>query len=517
MAAVNKINANVVEINYAEEESIKTLPTTPVWYNLQPNTVTDFGGNVAKTPRKFFTADRQRRKGQTTDLDAAGSLNHDMVQEGLQRLMQGFFFASFRCKPETGGIADAGVITEVNATNEYVRTTGSFVTDGYAVGDMIYVSGCDTAANNGLKTVKTVTALELEVDQTLVAETPSGSPKIVMCGHQFASNDLSVDASTGDLPRLVSAAYTMTDLGLVPGETIYIGGDASGTYFAGTYNGGFARVRSVTATYIELDKTEGTMTDETTSGGETVQVFMGRVIKNETGTDIVRRTYNIERKLGAPDDASPSDIQAEYITGAVPSELTVNIPTADIAKLDLSFMALDFEQNDSTTGIKTGTRVAATEEEAYNTSSNVPRIKIAIVSSTDAAPTALFAFAEEVILSINNNISADKAIGVLGGFDATHGTFDVSGNITAYFADIASVEAVRNNSDVTLELHLVRDNYGISIDVPLLALGDGRLNVEQDKSIKLPLSYDAATGASIDTGLNHTLMMVYWDYLPDVA
>lgn len=598
MAAVNKINATDIELHYAEETTPKVLPATPVWRAVQPNTVTDFGGNVAKTPRKFLQPDRQRRKGQTTDLDAAGTFNHDLVQEGLQPLMQGFMFADFRYKPETAGLADGGVITSVGSSDDYTRTTGSFVTDGYLVGDMVFASGFTNSGNNGLKTILTVNALTLLTNETLTAEaSPPAAAKIVMCGVEFGLGDLNVDIS-GDLPALTTTTKDCTTIGLVPGEMVYLGGDAAINTFTETVNRGFCRVRSVATNTITLDKTESTMVAEdaaltvaviaaggttyavddvltlvggtfttaatctvtSVSGGvvdgisiteagnysvepsspvsttvvpsggtgctitatfsETthqIRLFAGRVLKNETGTSIVRRTYNVERQAGAPDDALPAQIQSEYLTGAVPSELTWNVPTADLAKVDVAFMAMDHEQRTGAVGIKSGTRVTATEEEAYNTSSNVPLIKISTISATDANPTALFAFAQEVTLVVNNNITLDKAVGTLGAFDATHGTFDVNGNITAYFSDVAAVSAVRNNSDITLEMHLVRSNQGISLDVPLMALGDGRLNVEIDQAITLPLSYDAATGASIVSTLNHTLLMVFWDYLPTAA
>ncbi len=513
MAAVNKINSNDIDISVAEEDSIKTLPVTPEWYAVQANSVTDFGGNVTKTPREFLTSDRQRRKGQTTDLEAAGAVNHDLVQEGLQRIMQGFFFANAVTKSETAGIGDSGVISSVGAANDITRLVGSFVTDGYEVGDLIFCSGFGVTGNNGLKTVTAVLALTLTVSETLTAETTTG--KVVQVGFEFATGDLDVDAS-GALPVLTTTAKDCTEFGLVPGEYIYVGGNVAANQFTTAANAGFARVRSVTANAITLDKTEATYITEA-DATQDMHIFFGRVFKNQTGTDIVRRTYNVERQLGAPDDALPAQIQSEYLTGAVPSELTLNVPTSDLAKVDIAWMAADHEQRTGATGIKSGNRNAATEEEAYNTSSNVPRIKIAVVSSTDAAPTALFAFAKEVTVAINNNISLDKAVGVLGAFDATHGFFEVSGNIEAYFADVASVEAVRNNSDVTLEMHLVRSNAGLSIDLPLLALGDGRLNVEKDEAIMLPLSHDAATGASIDSGLDHTLLISFWDYLPDQA
>jgi len=516
MAAVNKINSNDIDLSFAEEDTIKNLPVTPEWYNVQANTVTDFGGNVTKTPREFLTSDRQRRKGQTTDLEAAGSINHDLVQEGLQRLMQGFFFADYRYKSETAGMGDAGVITSIGAANDYTRLAGSFVTDGYEVGDLVFASGFTNSANNGLKTVLTVAALVLTVSETLVAEaSPPAAAKIVQVGFEFATGDLDVDAS-GDFPILTTTVKDCTEFNLVPGETIFVGGDAAANNFSNAENQGFARVRSVTANAITLDKTADTYVTEA-DATQDMHIFFGRVLKNETGTDIVRRTYNVERQLGAPDAALPAQIQSEYLTGAVPSELTVQAPKADLAKVDIGWMACDHEQRTGAVGVKSGNRTAAIEEEAYNTSSNVPRIKIAVVDGTDSAPTALFAFAEEVTIVVNNNISLDKAIGVLGAFDATHGMFSVSGNITAYFSDVAAVTAVRNNSDITLEMHLVRDNAGISFDLPLLSLGDGRLTVEKDEAIRLPLTHDAATGASIDAGLDHTLCMTFWDYLPDAA
>ena len=112
---------------------------------------------------------------------------------------------------------------------------------------------------------------------------------------------------------------------------------------------------------------------------------------------------------------------------------------------------------------------------------------------------------------------ANKAIGVLGSFDVTEGTFQVDAQMTAYFSNVAAVQAVRNNSDVTLDMHMMANNAGISLDVPMIGLGDARLNVEQDQAITLPLSAEAGTGAKYDPNMDHTLLMVFFDYLPDLA
>ena len=93
----------------------------------------------------------------------------------------------------------------------------------------------------------------------------------------------------------------------------------------------------------------------------------------------------------------------------------------------------------------------------------------------------------------------------------------VDAQMTAYFSNVAAVQAVRNNSDVTLDMHMMANNAGISLDVPMIGLGDARLNVEQDQAITLPLSAEAGTGAKYDPNMDHTLLMVFFDYLPDLA
>ena len=54
---------------------------------------------------------------------------------------------------------------------------------------------------------------------------------------------------------------------------------------------------------------------------------------------------------------------------------------------------------------------------------------------------------------------------------------------------------------------------GFLFDIPLIALGDGRLKVEQDKPIMLPFDMPAAADAVFD----HTILWQWFDYLPTLA
>lgn len=503
-----KQDSNLTGLRFAEEATLKTLPGSPVWYPLEPNSYSDFGGQLATVARNPINPSRQRKKGTVTDLDASGAFNQDLTMNNLSRLLQGFFFADMRQKAATIPMNGTAVpcTSVVAATDKY-----GFGADpgAFAAGHLVKASGFTNTGNNGLKVVVSSDADDITVGDGLVDEaSPPTTAKVEVVGFQFGSGTSAI-ALNGSLVRLTDSTTNMTTLGLLAGEWIWIGGDTSGLAMPTVGNGGWARVSAIATGYLEFDKVAFTPTAETGTG-KTLQIFFGNIIRNEPdNADIVRRTYNVERTLGDDDDGEMS----EYLVGAVANELTLNIPQADKVTADLSFVALDNEQYAGSVGPKSGSRPDSLSENALNTSSDVTRIALAIVSTTDATVTPLFAYATELKLTVNNNVSALKAIGTLGGFETTAGTFEVGGSLTVYFADVAAVQAVRNNSDVTLDFMLVKDNQGIVVDVPLLGLGDGRLAVEQDKSITLPLENNAAQSAT----LGYTLLMGFFPYLPSAA
>lgn len=618
MAKLGKIDSNVTELRYCEEDSYNTVSGDEIWFQLEPNSYADFGGEVTLTPRNPINSSRQRKKGVITDLNAAGGFDNDLTQENLQRVLQGFFFADLRRKQdvglyqspawahvtgqnadftitdidttsdtitvdsrvavtaviaaggtgyadgdivevtdanatitcyfvvtgETGGVVDTVALQQGTTTIIYgrvgrthtdtgvgaatVKQTGSgddaltlTVTYGngltWAANDLLFLSGNNDAANDGLKSVASVADNVITVNENLTTDaSPASTARMSRVGVVGAAGDIDVDA-TGTLPVLTSTALDFTTLGLIPGEWIHVGGDVAGTFFEdNTENTTFARIRSIAATVLTLDKTEATLVTEA-STTETLHIYFGRVLKNETGTSIRRRTYQLERQLGAPDDALPAEVQAEYITGCVPGEFELKVPAADKAVASVSFVGADNQTISAATSLKAGPRPALVEADAFNTTSDIPRVKLSAVSNVDSNPDALFAFIEEMNITINENLTGEKAIGVLGNFEVTAGTFEVGGDMTAYFQDVAATAAVRANADITLDAHFVKDNQGMSWDMPLIALGNARLNVEQDAAIKLPLENSAATGAKVDPNLDHTLLMVFWDYLPDAA
>jgi hypothetical protein len=508
MVQVSKIDSNITGLRYAEELSLKVLPGSPVWIPLEPNSYSDFGGSLKTVARNPINPSRQKKKGVITDLDASGGFNTDLTQTNIQDLFQGFLFANMRRKDELA-------VATVDGVGEAFQPASGGT--GYRANDLLFAKGFGATANNGLHLVSgTPTGTNVGVTTNLTAATGQ-TGTISRVGFQFASGDVTITNSGSAYPTLGSTTKDLTQLGLIPGEWVFIGGDLTAQQFATAANNGFARVRSVATNLITFDKTQNTIVTDAGTG-KTIRIFFGRVLKNEsTSSLIVRRSYQLERTLGAPDDALPAQIQSEYLVGAIPNELTLNVPTADKVTADLSFVALDNEQRTGATGVKSGTRPSLVEADALNTSSDVSRISMSVVSPINSNPSNLFAYLTEATININNNVSPNKAVGVLGSFDASTGTFDVSGSVTAYFSNISAIQAVRDNSDITIDIQLVKANTGITIDLPLLSLGDGRANIEQDQPITIPLTMDAATGAKLNSALDHTMLMVFYDYLPSLA
>lgn len=511
MAQVNKIDSNITGLAYAEEASLGVLGGSPVWNRLEPNSYDDFGGEITTVAPNPINPSRQRKKGVTTDLDASGGFNQNLTFYNLQDLLQGIFFADMRRK---GYQLVTTVDIDTANPDEYEMTD----TAGFLVGSLVKGWNFNNAANNGMNVVTAVVnnvSVEVATGILVTEASPPANAYLQVVGHQGAIGDIDVDVS-GDFPRLTSTTLNFTTLGLVVGQWIFVGGDTAGTRFTNAVNNGFKRIRSIAANALTLDKSVQAMVTEANTTS-TLQIFFGDVIRNESGTLIKRRSYHLDRTLGAPDNASPAQIQSEYLRGAIPSEFAINIPTANLVNFDLSFVAIDHLQRTGAEGPLQTNVVSPQRGNVFNTSSDFSRIKMASVSADNEAPVALFAFITEATITINNNLSPNKAVGTLGAFDVTAGTFQVSGSITAYFGNVTAIRAIRNNADITLDMAIVKDNQGIVIDIPLVSLGDGRLNVEQDQPITLPLSMDAATAEDVATGMDHTMLLTFFGYLPNAA
>lgn len=512
VCAINKIDSNITGLAFAEEECLKILPgvdeADATWYGLEPNSYSDFGGEISTVARSPINPSRQNQKGVITDLDASGGFNADFTQTNLQRLLQGFFFADARQPSSTQPLNGTQVpITGVVASSKTFSAASGLAIFGAA--QLLKSSGFSNAGNNGLKSFASGTAGTVVVAETLVDEaSPPAAAKLERVGYVLGSADANIAVVSGIPSITVTTADFTTMADLIPGKWVYLGDDTLANRFVN--NIGYARIKSVAAKSLTFDDTTWTPANETGTG-KTIRIYVGTTIRNELNPALIkRRSYNIERQLGL----GANGTQAEYLVGAIANEFTLNVPQADKLNADLTFIACDntHRSGDVDDEIKDGTRKAAPGEDAFNTSSNIYRIKLTVTDPASSNPSSLFGYCTEATLSISNGATPAKAVGILGAFDVNVGNFVVGGSITAYFTTVAAVKAVRNNADVGFNIIAAAKNAGFIFDIPLLGLGGGRLNVEKDQPIMMPLEPNGAQNA-----YGYTLEYDSFAYLPNLA
>jgi hypothetical protein len=494
--AAEKQDANLVGFYKIRESVLGVVPATGNWQTREPNSFDDMGGEYTKTARRPFSPSRQRKKGSTTDLDADGGYNEDLTLNNMQTELEEFFFAAIRKTPERNP-------TAVTATQYTVASS-----TGFLAGSIVFAKGFGNAANNGVKVLSAVSVGSLTAPGLAVEASPPAGALVKQVGFTFPTGDVVLALITGGF-RLTCTAANFTDHPLIPGQWVFLDiGDAGET------NTGYARIAvgGVSTKTVTFDKS--TWTPVANPGtGLVCRIYFGDVLKNEEDPAlIVRYSSTIERTLGRDDVG----VQSEFLTGAVANELTWNSPLAGLVSLDLSYIAQRVGLRNGTEGPlssrASNTIRKALSEDAFNTSSNLFRIRMGIVDPLTLNPTPLFARVTEWSLTLNNNVTAAKAQGVLGGFDTIAGNFDVDGEFTAYFSTTEAIHAVKCNSDVTFDAIYAKQNAGVYIDLPLVSLGGGRLDIEQDAAIMLPLEAMAA-----ESPFGHTALIGWFTYLPNEA
>lgn len=499
--AGDKQSSNQATVFKSREVGLQELPANPIFETREPNSFADFGGEPTMVARTPFSQSRQRKKGSSVDLDVTAGWNEDFTFNNMQSVFDSFCFAEARRKRSV-------VATAAVAADDTLAIADS---TGFAVGTIVLVTGFSNSANNGLKVVSAVAAGQITVGDGLADE--AGASAIVeVVGHRFVGGDMALSIVGGKV-RITSATMDMTTFGLIPGEWIVVGGQAAANAFS-TTSRGFARigVNGVTEDYLELDKT-AFLPGATDGAGIALDVFFGTVIKNEDDPDlIVKLTDTVERPLGRDDNGRMSEV----ITGATANELTWTSPLAALVNVDVAYIGMKHIKRTGEDGLLTAeagtTLEKALGEDGWNTSRNLYRARMAVIDPATLNPTPLFGKVTEWSVTINNNVSGDKAQGTYGAFDTTEGSFDVDGEFTAYFRDMAAGQAIDDDADVTFDAIYSKKNKAFILDLPLVALGGGRPNVEQNAAIQLPL-----TTAAAESPFGHTVLFNWLSYVPNYA
>lgn len=474
-------------------------PGLPTWYELEPNAIGTIGAEISTVARNPISKNRQRRKGTIVDLDSSADFEQDLTISAFEDFVEGFVFSKF---------IGAGnyPATAVTAPNTYVAT-GSPV---LVANTLVYGVGFTNAANNGLKICVAGGAPgSVVVLETLITETPPASAKVEVAGFRTATGDLSVDVTTNPGQILIDSAagiFTSAGLGIEPGCEVWFGGEESTNQFFEPQNRGFLRVLEVTASQLVCDKPKVPWVDEA-GATQSVDIYVGRFLRNVAvdDADFLERSFQFE--VGYDNLGATGNTEYEYSKGNYCNTVAFGLPLTDKSTFNPTFIGTDTLSPQGNRKPNADTPIRPIKNTAFNTTQDCARLRI-----TDIDGTGITTDFKSLTLTLNNNVSPEKVLCVLGARFMNYGNFEVDLETQVLFTSSAVVSAIRENTTVGLDFSLRNDNGGIFVDVPSMTLGGGGKDFPVNESVLVNLTGQAF----IDDVLRYSIGITEFTYLPTI-
>lgn len=480
---MGRVLSNNIQLSYAAESAIGVQPTSG-WKKLEPNSITKYGADIKTVERTPISSTRQRKKGTIVDLDSAVEFDADYTMEQITDFLEAFAFAS------AYGTAPFRP-TAVTSTG-YTVASGGALPQNY----LIYAQGFATAANNGLKVVgASSTGTEIKTSGLTAEASPPASVLLEIAGVQGASGDLTIDSSG----NLNSTALDFTTLNLSVGQTIWIGGETTGTKFATAADRGYARISAITATKLTLNKKSQAFTTDNGSG-KTIQLFFGRFIKNVAVSDAkyIERSYHFE--LVYPNLQPVSGDMYEYAQGNFANTLAFDLPLSNKAGLSIGFVGTDTPAPTTSRATGASSALSAIRTTALNTTSDIARLRV-----TQTDETGLTTDFKSLKLTLNNNVTPEKVLSTLGARYMNTGIFEVNIEADLLFTNSGVADAIRANTTLTMDFVVRNDNGALHVDIPSLTLGGGAREFPINESVRIKTTAVAFGDATLGTSIGLSL------------
>jgi len=514
---MSRVSTNNVSLRYVIETSLEVAPTTG-WRLTEPNAINAYGEAISTVARRPISNVRGRRKGTVTDAVSGVEFEGDLTMSSFEDFIEGFVFSEYAnvefdfTHPKVKGSAlnatatgyafGAALSTFTNGT----LLAGKMVFAASGAITLVYARGYLLAANNGLKALNAdVTGASTEVTVSgLSVETAPANARVEVAG--LRTDDLTLTI-TGSTATLVSAG-DITDwstYGLRAGQYIHIGssttlGAVQNAYSSNTVYG-YARISSIAGGTLNLNKLDSHLVGGP-FGPATIDVMFGRFVRNvsvdadSNDTRYLERTYQFEAAY--PDLGGVGVDEYEYAKGNFANSFALSLPLADKSTATWGFVGT--ATDDITASRKTGPSTALTpvRTAAFGTSTDIASITTDVVS---AVSDICF---KDMTLTILNNETPEKCLGVRAASFVNSGAFEVSFEGQMLFTNKAIVNAVKNNTTVTAAVILKNQDGGIAIDLPSMTLGGGDREFPVDASVLVNLTGETFTDPTLgyDIGIS---------------
>ena len=518
-----RVSSNTVGLSHAKEITPGTAGV--VWARDEPNSFTDVGAEISTVARSPIARDRQRRKGTITDLDSSFGYEADLTNELAHEFLGAYIGAvgtqeDLTLRPSAVAATGGYTIPAVTAEQRGKLVQGAnfeslFVADGFGV-----------SSNNGLFGIGAVPAAAataivlngLTGQAAHVAETtPPHGARIRYAGVRLHKAQSKTRATAGSRVTITTtsgpdwSAVGLTEgqvIGIVVHETTATDTQSDPLTSNGRTVIHYGRVRSTTATTLVLDKTSAALRAYTIPASSVVDVLFGSFYRNipvgDSGYEFPRYTFEIEMPNLSQTAGRP---MFQYVRGAGPGTLALNIPITDKATASLGFVALDTDPyvEESARLAGASTPLPATLGAAVNTTADIGRIRVQELDE-DGLTTDI----ESLTINLNNNVEPEKVLGKLGARYVNQGTFEVDLDMRAIFSDARVSSAVRNNRTVSFDCILSNHEGAIAVDIPEMTLGGANPEIEDNRSVLVGLTGTAHRSAEL--GYSASISLVPWTH-----
>lgn len=182
------------------------------------------------------------------------------------------------------GITSGSLTVDFIPGRTITRPSGSFVTDLFEAGDTVVVSGAVDASNNGTKTIASVTALVMTLNEDLITQAADAGVTIV---ETVASGPITVDFNNVAETATRASGSFITDGFKAGGSVVIAGAVDAGNNGTKTLASVSALVLTFTAGGItddEIGDTGVTFVQTVTSGSLTVDFKTANTVNRASGS-----------------------------------------------------------------------------------------------------------------------------------------------------------------------------------------------------------------------------------------
>lgn len=465
------------------------------WINLQPNNYGDVGPSTKKVARTPISQNRQNQKPIVVDLDSAVPYTCDLTKDVVDAFLSGLMMSAVKHSGGTG--LSLFRPTAVTATGYTVAALGNVQT-----GTLIVARGFG-GANDGLKLTTASIATEIKAAGLVVNAAPPANATVDVAGFQATvAADIQMDVNG----NLTSTAANFTTMGLNVGQWIWVGG-ALGTafVFANTAYRGFARIKTIAATLLTLERRSWTVGGADVAAGKTIQLFWSRWARNVAlnHADALKPSFSFE--ITYPDLGGVGVPKYEYPLGNLVDEWNWNLSLTDKATLDLKFTGTTTPVHTVTRATGAATALNPVTQLAASTAVDLARLRISNVDETGV--TTDF---KSVKITFKNNVNPEKVLGALGAAIMSLGRFEVMVEAEVLFTASDVVDAIRDNRTITMDFGVRNTDFGLLIDVMAASMDEGDRNFPTNQTVTIKAK---STGFQ-DPTLGSTAGVSVFGFLP---